>query len=152
MITSQKIQVANIDTDIEFVARQVVDSAIKVHRTLGPGLFESAYQKCLIYEIRKRGLCVDCEIVVPILYDGMKIESGYRMDMLVEKAVVIENKAVDQITPIHGAQLLTYLKLGDFPLGFLLNWKSLLMKDGIQRMVNPRFKTTGRKQPSQIPL
>jgi GxxExxY protein len=120
-----------------------VDSAVKVHRALGPGLFESAYQRCLAHELRKRGFWIECEVVLPIQYDGEMIESGYRVDMLVEKTIVIENKAVQEILPIYGTQLLTYLKLGDYPLGFLLNWNTQLMKDGIQRIVNPKYKPTG---------
>ncbi len=122
--------------DIEEVARIIVDAAIKVHRALGPGLLESAYQYCLAYELRKRGLQVECELVLPIVYDGQCIDAGYRADMLVEDCVIIENKTVDQLLPIHEAQLLTYLKLRDCRLGFLLNWNVKLMKNGIKRMVN----------------
>jgi len=122
--------------DIEEVAKQIVDAAIKVHRALGPGLLESAYQHCLAYELRKRGLRVDCEVTLPIVYDGQQIDAGYRIDMLVEDAVIIENKTVEQLLPIHQAQLLTYLKLRDCRLGFLLNWNVTLMKHGIKRMVN----------------
>ena len=122
--------------EIEEVARVIVDAAIKVHRALGPGLLESAYQKCLMYELNKRGLRVDCEVILPIDYDGLKIDAGYRADMVVEDCVLIENKTVDQLAPIHEAQLLTYLKLGDYRLGFLLNWNVTLMKYGIKRIVN----------------
>jgi GxxExxY protein len=122
--------------DIEEVAKIIVDSAIKVHRALGPGLLESGYQQCLAYELRKRGLQVNTEVLLPIVYDGQQIDAGYRIDMLVEGCVIIENKAVDQMLPIHQAQLLTYLKLRDCRLGFLLNWNVRLMKDGIKRMVN----------------
>jgi GxxExxY protein len=121
--------------DIEEVARQIVDAAIKVHRTLGPGLLESAYQTCLVYELRKRGLEVACEIGLPILYDGQKIDCGYRVDMLVEKCVLVENKVVEKILSIHEAQLLTYLKLSGVKLGFILNWNERLMKTGIKRMI-----------------
>lgn len=129
--------------DIEDVAKEIVDAAIKVHRTLGPGLFESTYQKCLAYELRKRGLRVDCEVVLPIVYDGVEIESGFRMDMLVENLIVVENKTVDRIAPIHSTQLLTHLRLGGYQLGFLLNWKVTLMKHGINRIINPSFNFTG---------
>lgn len=122
--------------DIEQVAKEIVDAAIKVHRELGPGLLESAYQHCLAYELRKRGLRVETEVILPITYDGQQIDAGYRIDMLVEDAVIIENKAVDQLMPIHQAQLLTYLKLRSCSLGFLLNWHVPLMKQGIKRMVN----------------
>jgi GxxExxY protein len=122
--------------DIEQVATIIVDAAIRVHRALGPGLLESAYQHCLAYELRKRGLQVECEVLLPIVYDDQKIDAGYRIDMLVENCIVIENKTVDQLLPIHEAQLLTYLKLRDCRLGFLLNWNVKLMKHGIKRMVN----------------
>ena len=131
--------------DIEVVAREIVDSAIKVHKALGPGLFESTYQKCLTYELQRRGLQVESEIVLPILYEGVRIESGYRLDMLVENSIVIENKVVDELAPIHTTQLLTYLRLGSYRLGFLLNWKVVLMKDGIQRIINPTFKPNRRQ-------
>jgi GxxExxY protein len=122
--------------DIELMARQIVDASVKVHRALGPGLLESAYQTCLAYELRKRGLRVDCEVLLPLVYDGVQIDAGYRIDMLVEDCVIIENKTVEQLLPIHQAQLLTYLKLRDCRLGFLLNWNVSLIKHGIKRMVN----------------
>ena len=122
--------------DIEEFGMNIVDGAIKVHRALGPGLLESAYQRCLAYELGKRGLRVECEVVLPIIYDGQQIDAGYRIDMLVEDCVIIENKAVERFLPIHEAQLLTYLKLRDCRLGFLLNWNVPLMKRGIKRMVN----------------
>ena len=122
--------------EIEQVATVIVDSAIKVHRALGPGLLESAYQHCLTYELRQRGLRVECELMQPIKYDGLLVDAGYRIDMLVERCIIIENKAVEDILPIHEAQLLTYMKLRDCRLGFLLNWNVRLMKNGIRRMVN----------------
>jgi GxxExxY protein len=122
--------------DVEEVAREIVDSAITVHRALGPGLLESAYQACLEHELHKRGLKVDCEVVLPVFYDDLKIDAGYRMDMIVEGCIVIENKTVDHLLPIHEAQLLTYLRLGHYKLGFLLNWKVGLMKHGIKRLAN----------------
>ncbi len=126
--------------DIEIIAKEIVDSAVHVHRTMGPGLFESTYQKCLCFELRKREMRVDCEVLLPIIYDGNPIESGYRLDMLVENMIVIENKTVDEFAPIHTAQLLTYLRLGGYHIGFLINWKVVLLKDGIKRFVNPAFK------------
>jgi len=122
--------------EIEEVGKQIVDAAIKVHRALGPGLLESAYQACLTHELRKRGLQVECEVLQPVEYDGIQIEAGYRLDMLVEKRVVIENKAVEKLLPIHQAQLLTYLRLRNCRLGYLINWHVPLIKDGIKRMVN----------------
>lgn len=122
--------------DIEEIATILVDAAIKVHRALGPGLLESAYQQCYAHELRRRGLNVECEVLLPVIYEGLKIDAGYRIDMLIEGCIIIENKTVDQIVPIHEAQLLTYLKLRGCRLGFLLNWNVALMKDGIKRMVN----------------
>ena len=122
--------------DIESTARQIVHSAIKVHKTLGPGLLESVYQKCLAYKLEKAGFRVACEISLPVKYEDVVIEAGFRIDMLVNDFVIIENKTVENLLPIHEAQLLTYLKLSNLNLGFLLNWNETLMKDGIKRMVN----------------
>jgi GxxExxY protein len=122
--------------DIEEIGKIIVDSSIKVHRSLGPGLLESAYQICLVHELSKRGLKVTCEVTLPIVFDGETIETGYRIDMLVENCVIIENKVVEQLTPLHEAQLLTYLKLKGCWLGFLLSWNTVLMRSGIRRMVN----------------
>ncbi|MFC1817255.1 GxxExxY protein [Thermodesulfobacteriota bacterium] len=123
-------------TDIEYTARQIVHAAVKVHKALGPGVLESVYQKCLAYELEKSGLKVQCELPLPVYYDEIKIDVGFRVDMIVDGAVIIENKTVDKIAPIHEAQLLTYMKLAKSRLGFLLNWNVPLMKDGIKRMVN----------------
>lgn len=121
--------------DIEEVARDVVDVAIKVHKALGPGLLESAYQQCHAYELRQRGWRVLTEVSVPLIYEGQKIEVGYRIDTLVDDVIIIENKTVDTLLPIHEAQLMTYLKLSERRIGFLLNWNVSLMKHGIKRVV-----------------
>lgn len=121
---------------IEEIARQIVDAAIKVHRALGPGLLESAYQQCLAYELRRHGLNVECEVSMPVLYESIKIDTGYRADMVVENCIIIENKTVDQLAPIHEAQLLTYLKLSKLHIGFLINWNVTLLKYGLKRVVN----------------
>jgi len=122
--------------DIEEIRRNIVHSAIKVHKALVPGLLESVYQKYLAYELGKVGAKVKCEFPLPVQYKRIKIDVGFRADMIVDDAVIIENKTVDKIAPIHEAQLLTYLKLTNLNLGFLLNWNVPLMKDGIKRMVN----------------
>ena len=122
--------------EIEQIAKQIVNSAIKVHKALGPGLLESAYQKCLTYELESAGLAIKCETSVPVQYRNIQINAGFRADMIVEDSIIIENKTVDQIAPIHEAQLLTYLKLTNLHLGFLLNWNVTLMKHGIKRIVN----------------
>jgi GxxExxY protein len=122
--------------DIEQVGKQIVDASLKVHRALGPGLLESAYQACLTYELRKRGFKVDLQVDQPIKYESLQIDAAYRLDMVVENSIIIENKSIEQLLPVHQAQLLTYLRLRDFRLGFLINWNVRLIKDGIHRMVN----------------
>lgn len=121
--------------DIEAIATDIVDSAIKVHKALGPGLLESAYQYCHAYELRRRGRKVSTEVTLPLLYEGQKLDAGYRLDTLVDDAIIIENKTVESFLPIHEAQLLTYLKLSGCKIGFLLNWNVKLMKNGIRRVV-----------------
>ena len=121
---------------IEAVATQVVDAMVRVHRELGPGLLESAYQACLAHELCKRGISVECDVALPVRYDGIEVETGYRIDMVVEDGLLIENKSVQTLLPIHEAQLLTYLKLSGRKLGFLVNWNVPLIKDGIKRMVH----------------
>lgn len=122
--------------DIEEIGRHIVDASVKVHKALGPGLLESAYQTCLTYELLSRKIRVRNEVVQPIKYNTIFIDSGYRADMIVENLIIVENKSVDMLLPIHEAQLLTYLHLGNFRLGFLVNWNVRLIKDGIHRMVN----------------
>jgi GxxExxY protein len=122
--------------EIEDIASKIVAAAMKVHTALGPGLLESAYQKCIQYELQKDGLAVECEVALPVVYEKIKIDAGYRIDMILEGAVIIENKTVERLLPIHEAQLLTYLKMRNCKLGFLLNWNVPRMKDGIKRMVN----------------
>jgi GxxExxY protein len=131
--------------NIEAVAKDIVDAAIKVHRTLGPGLLESAYQKCLAFELGQRGRKVLTEVSLPLLYEGHQIDAGYRIDMLIDDLIIIENKTVEKLMPIHEAQLLTYLKLGEYKIGFLLNWHVTLMKHGIKRMVNNLPETFARR-------
>ncbi len=125
-----------MDMDIEEVAKKIVDAAIKVHTFLGPGLMKSAYQKCMEYELKKNGVSVECEVLLPITYEKIKIDAGYRIDMFVGSSVIVENKTVEKLLPIHEAQLLTYLKMKDSKVGFLLNWNVPRMKDGIKRMVH----------------
>ena len=122
--------------DINRISGQIVDSAMKVHTQLGPGLLESAYEACLKHELRKRGLSALSQVGLPVVYDGQRIDVGYRLDLLVEESIVVELKAVSQLIPLHEAQLLSYLKLGGFKLGLLINFNTLRLKDGIKRMVN----------------
>ncbi len=124
------------NTELEGIASKIVAAAIKVHTALGPGLLESAYQKCMAYELAKDETKVECEVTLPITYEGIDIDAGYRIDMIVGDIVIIEHKTVEKLLAIHEAQLLTYLKLKKCKLGFLLNWNVPRMKDGIKRMVN----------------
>ncbi len=122
--------------NLEELGNTVIGAAIRVHRVLGPGLLESAYQKCFDYELQKMGLRVDCELALPIQYETVRVDVGYRIDMLVEGLILIENKTVERLLPIHEAQLLTYMKMKGCRLGYLLNWNVPILKDGIKRMVN----------------
>ena len=122
--------------DIETIGRDIVHCAIKVHSALGPGLLESAYQKCLAYELEQLGHKVESELLLPIEYGSVHIDAGYRVDMLIDDRVIVENKTVEELIPIHEAQLLTYLKMKKLQLGYLLNWNVPLMKQGIKRMLN----------------
>jgi GxxExxY protein len=118
------------------IGKLVIDAAIQVHKATGPGLLESAYEACLSYELKKRDLPIQTQIDLPIIYKDVRLDAGYRLDILVEKKVIIELKAVEKILPIHKAQLLSYLKLSGCKLGFLLNFNVVKMKEGIYRMVN----------------
>lgn len=121
--------------DIEAIATDVVDCAIKVHKALGPGLLESAYQYCHVYELKKRGWEAETEVKLPLIYEDQKFEVGYKIDTFINKLVIVENKAAESLLPVHEAQLLTYMKLTGCQLGFLLNWNVPLMKRGIKRFV-----------------
>ncbi len=114
----------------------VVDAAIKVHTALGPGLLEGAYEGCLVHELRKRGHLVVQQLSLPVLYDGISIDLGYRIDLLVDGGVVVEVKSVGKLAAIHSAQLLSYMKLGGYKVGLLLNFNVPRLKDGIRRIVN----------------
>ena len=120
------------------IGRAVLGCALTVHRALGPGLLESVYETCLAHELTKSGLAFDRQLPLPVTYDGLVIDAGYRLDLLVLKRVVLEVKSVDKLVDVHRAQLLSYLKLGGFRLGYLLNFTVALLKQGIARMVNSR--------------
>jgi GxxExxY protein len=120
---------------INEVSGHVVDAAMRVHTVLGPGLLESAYEGCLLHELRKRGLNAANQVGLPVIYDGVQIDVGYRIDLLVEDLVIVELKAVEALAPIHEAQLLTYLKLSGKKVGLLINFNVLHLKDGIKRRV-----------------
>ena len=123
-------------TRLNKISGVIVDSALKVHRALGPGLLESAYHACLLYELRKRGLEAASQVEMPIRYDNVVIETAFRIDLLVENAIVVELKALPKIHPVHEAQLLSYLRLSGSKLGLLINFHAVLLRDGITRMVN----------------
>jgi GxxExxY protein len=118
------------------ITGQIIGLAMKVHRLMGPGLLESVYLTCLCYELQKAGLAVEREKMVPLYYDGIKLDQSFRLDLLVQQKIIIETKAVETITAIHKAQLLSYLKLTGCPLGLLINFNVKLLKDGVCRMVN----------------
>jgi len=122
--------------EINEISGQVVDAAMRVHSALGPGLLESAYEACLVFELHRRGLKAISQLELPVVYDSVKIDVGYRLDILVEDAVIIELKSVEKLLPIHQAQLLSYLRLSGKKLGLLVNFNTLHLKDGITRMVN----------------
>lgn len=135
--------------DIEAIAKDIVDCAIKVHKALGPGLLESAYQHCHVFELKKRGWDVQAEVKLPLIYEDQKIDVGYKIDTFINKLVIVENKAVETLLPVHEAQLLTYMKLTGCKIGFLLNWNVPLMKNGIKRFVlNLPGKTPYPQKPS----
>ena len=119
---------------VDRVATQIVDAAYAVHSTLGPGLLESVYEACLVHELLKRGLKTERRIVLPVIYDGLEVDAGLRLDIVVEECVVVELKAVEKILPVHKAQVLTYLKLSGHRLGFLINFNVPLIRDGISRI------------------
>ena len=118
------------------VSGAIVDAAMKVHSALGPGLLESAYSVCLAHELQKAGLKVRREVPQPVIYDGIKLDVGYRLDLLVEDSIIVELKAVEELLPIHQAQLLSYLKLSGKSVGLLINFHSVHLRDGIKRLVN----------------
>jgi GxxExxY protein len=120
------------------VSGAVISAAMRVHSLLGPGLLESAYQVCLAQELRKRGVVVESPVGLPVVYDGEKLELGYRIDLLVESLVVVEVKCVEAIHPVHQAQLLSYLRLSGKNVGLLINFHVARLKDGIKRMVDGR--------------
>lgn len=122
--------------DDEMIGKLILDCGFRVHTALGPGLLESAYETCLIHELKKVGIQVNSQVLLPVCYDGMKIDAGYRIDMIVGGSVVVELKAVEKMVPLHYAQILSYLKLGKFRPGYLLNFNVSSFKDGIKRLVN----------------
>ena len=118
------------------IGEKLLGCALRVHSALGPGLLESAYEACLLYELEKAGLKTTRQEPFPVIYDGVELDVGYRLDLLIEEIVIVEVKAVEQLLPIHTAQLLSYLRLSNRKLGYLLNFNTAQMRSGIKRVVN----------------
>jgi GxxExxY protein len=125
----------NAEAQRDPLTQKVIGSAIEVHRCLGPGLLESAYEECLAWELSQAGLKVQRQVPLPVVYKEVRLDVGYRLDMVVESRLIVELKTVEKLLPIHQAQLLTYLKLSGLRTGLLLNFNSAVLKDGIKRMV-----------------
>ena len=118
------------------ITEKIIGCAIKVHRTLGPGLLESTYEVCLVHELSKLGMKAIAQVTLPVVYDGIKLDAGYWIDILVENEVIVELKTVERILPVHEAQLLSYLKLSNKKLGLLINFNVARLTDGVRRLVN----------------
>jgi GxxExxY protein len=122
--------------ELDRITRRIIGAAIEVHKTVGPGLLESAYQVCLAFELREQGLKVEEQLPLPVVYKNVKLDCGYRIDLLVENEIVIEIKAIETLAPIHDAQLLSYLRLSGKRVGLLMNFHVRVLKDGLKRIVN----------------
>ena len=122
--------------DLNDLTGAIIGGAIEVHRNLGPGLLESAYESCLLWELRQKGLRAESQVPVPIRYKGLQLDAGYRIDLLVQDKIIVELKAIDKIQPIHTAQVLTYLKMMDLKMALILNFNVELMRSGIKRIIN----------------
>lgn len=125
----------SISEPVERIGRLVVDAALSVHRGLGPGLLESVYETCLVEELRQRGLTAERQVGVPVVYGDVRMDVGFRLDLLVEKCVVVEIKSIDALASIHTAQVLTYLRFSGHRLGYLINFNTSLLKQGLRRLV-----------------
>ena len=122
--------------ELNDLSEKIIGCAIKVHRALGPGLLESTYEVCLVHELKKAGLKAERQISLPVIYDGIQLDAGYQLDILAEDTIILELKSVENLLPIHEAQLLTYLKLANKKLGLLINFNVTLLKNGIKRKIN----------------
>ncbi len=122
--------------ELNEISEKIIGCAIRVHRTLGPGLLESTYEVCLIHELQKAGLEVQSQLALPVIYDGIKLDAGYRIDLLVENAVIVELKAIDGLLPIHEAQVISYLKLSGKKVGLLINFNVKQLIKGLKRLAN----------------
>lgn len=125
-----------LSDELEKIGKEIVDSAYRVHKELGPGLLESVYEECMVYDLRRKGYKVKTQVYLPIEFDGQVLEQNrFKIDMVVEDLVVVENKAVAEMTPLYQAQTLTYLRMGKMRLGYLINYNVTLIKDGIKRII-----------------
>jgi len=122
--------------ELNDITEQIIGCAIKVHRALGPGLLESTYEACLVHDLVKNGVNVQSQLKLPVHYDGIRLDAGYRIDLLVEDAVIVELKVVDAFHPIHEAQVISYLKLSGKRVGLLINFNVKILKNGIKRLIN----------------
>jgi GxxExxY protein len=122
--------------ELNDLSEKIIGCAIKVHRTLGPGLLESTYEVCLVHELKKAGLKAERQVELPVFYDGIQLDAGYKLDILVEDTIILELKSVENLLPIHEAQLLTYLKLANKKLGLLINFNVTILKNGLRRKMN----------------
>ena len=126
--------------ELNDISGRIIACALKVHSAIGPGVLESVYQTCLSHELQKAALGVRTQVALPVEYDGLRLDSGYRLDLLVEDAVIVELKCVEALLPIHSAQLLTYLRLGNKSLGLLLNFNVVHLREGIKRVLNNKYE------------
>ncbi len=133
------------------VTEIVIAKAIEIHRLLGPGLFEKTYEECLAYELRREGLAVEQQKHLPLIYRDVKLSDGYRVDLLVNDAVMVELKTVEVITALHASQILTYLRLSDKRVGLILNFNSVTLRSGIRRVVNLHKKNSADSVPPRTP-
>jgi GxxExxY protein len=122
------------------ITKRIIVAALKVHSAIGPGVLESVYKTCLAHELRQIGLAVSSEVPLPVVYDGLRLDSGFRIDLLVENLVIVELKCVETLLPMHKAQLLTYLRLSNKPIGLLLNFNVVHLRDGIKRILNNKYQ------------
>ena len=136
MSTAESAESAEIRNKWNSITENIIGAAIDVHRALGPGLLESAYETCLAFELRQRAMKVEQQRPLPVIYRDVRLDCGYRLDLLVEDAVIVEVKAVDHLAPIHEAQLLSYLRLSGCRVGLLVNFNVRVLKDGLRRVVN----------------
>jgi GxxExxY protein len=126
--------------ELNEISGQIIGAALKIHSAIGPGVLESVYQTCLLHELQQCGLTVKSQVALPVVYENLRLDSGYRIDLIVEDKIIVELKCVETLLPIHKAQLLTYLRLANKPLGLLLNFNVVHLRDGIKRILNNKYQ------------